>query len=69
MTSNSRVVRATIVVMVGFLLAKITGIGRQVIVAGAFGTDGTLDAYFAAFTAPDIIFTLISGGALAGNGG
>jgi putative peptidoglycan lipid II flippase len=65
MNSNSRVARAAIIVMVGFLLAKVAGIARQMIIARTFGTDGTLDAYFAAFTAPDIIFMLISGGALA----
>ncbi len=65
MNRNSRVLRAAVIVMVGFLLAKVTGIIRQVIIARTLGADGAADAYFAAFTAPDLIFMLISGGALA----
>ncbi len=57
--------RAAAIVMVGFLLAKIAGLARQWVIAYVFGTTAQLDAYYAAFTAPDLIFTLISGGALA----
>ncbi|MBA3534552.1 MAG: murein biosynthesis integral membrane protein MurJ [Ardenticatenales bacterium] len=62
---NSRVARAAIIVMAGFLASKVAGLVRQLVIARVFGATGALDAYFAAFTAPDIIFTLISGGALA----
>lgn len=64
MNRNSQVARAAMIVMVGFLLAKVTGLARQWVIAYVFGTTGELDAYFAAFTAPDLIFMLISGGAL-----
>lgn len=65
MSRNTLLARAAVIVMVGFLLSKVTGIVRQQIIAHQFGTSGQLDAYFAAFTAPDLIFMLISGGALA----
>ena len=62
---TTRVARAAVIVMAGFLLAKIAGLARQWVIAYVFGTTAQLDAYFAAFTAPDLIFMLISGGALA----
>lgn len=65
MSRNAFLARAAVIVMGGFLLSKVTGIVRQQIIAHQFGTSGQLDAYFAAFTAPDLIFMLISGGALA----
>ncbi len=65
MSRNALVARATLIVMVGFLMSKVAGIVRQLAIARVFGTSGELDAYFAAFTAPDLIFMLISGGALA----
>ena len=66
MKQNKTVVaRAAVIVMVGFLLAKVAGLARQWVIAYVFGTTAQLDAYFAAFTAPDLIFMLISGGALA----
>lgn len=49
----------------GFLLSKILGLGREVLIAQAFGTSGDLDAYYAAFNFPDLLFALIPGGALA----
>jgi putative peptidoglycan lipid II flippase len=61
----SRILRAAFIVMIGFGLAKVTALFRQRIIAGVIGASGEADAYFAAFTAPDLIFMLISGGALA----
>ncbi len=51
--------------MVAFLLNKVLAIGRQVVIARAFGTGPDYDAFVAAFRLPDILFMLISGGALA----
>ncbi len=53
------------IVMVGFVTSKLIGLGREVIIAKAFGTGPELDAYYAAFNIPDLLFTLIAGGALA----
>ncbi len=51
--------------MAAFLANKILAIGRQVLIARAFGTGSDYDAFVAAFRLPDILFILISGGALA----
>jgi putative peptidoglycan lipid II flippase len=51
--------------MVAFFINKILAIGRQIVIARAFGTGGDYDAFIAAFRLPDILFMLISGGALA----
>lgn len=51
--------------MAAFLVNKVLAIGRQIVIARAFGTGGDYDAFVAAFRLPDILFMLISGGALA----
>lgn len=51
--------------MAGFVGAKAVGLAREVIIARTFGTSAQLDAYYAAFNLPDLLFTLIAGGALA----
>lgn len=62
---SRRVARAAGIVMAGYLLADLTGFVRQLIIARAFGTSAEIDAYYAAFQLPDLLHTLISGGALA----
>lgn len=57
--------RSAGIVMAGFVVSKIVGLGREMVVAGTFGTGPELDAYYAAFGVPDFLFTLIAGGALA----
>ncbi len=59
-----RVLTATITVVFGFGLAKLVGFARQIIVAHAFGTSWQMDAYSAAFEPADVLFTVISIGAL-----
>lgn len=51
--------------MAAFLANKILALGQRIIIARAFGTGPDYDAFVAAFRLPDILFTLISGGALA----
>src|SRR5512135_871823 len=55
----------TFIVGGGFLLSKVLGLAREILIARAFGTSGQLDAYYAAFNFPDLLFALIPGGALA----
>jgi len=50
--------------MVAFVVANLFGLVRQVIINRTFGTSADLDAYFAAFRVPDLIFNVIAGGAL-----
>ncbi len=60
-----RVLGATLLVGVFFGLDKIVALGRQIIVARYYGLNPVLDAYNTANNLPDLLFALISGGALA----
>lgn len=65
MTSqNNRMARAAGIVMVAFVLSRLLGLVREVVIARQFGTSLELAAYLAAFRVPDFIFYLIAGGAL-----
>lgn len=50
--------------MVFFIASRVLGLLRDVVISHQFGTTRALDAYFAAFTLPDLIFNVIAGGAL-----
>ncbi|HMQ53081.1 MAG TPA: lipid II flippase MurJ, partial [Anaerolineae bacterium] len=52
------------ILMAAFLVNKVLAIGRQIVIARAFGTGSDYDAFVAAFRLPDILFMLIAGGAL-----
>ncbi len=62
---NRRVFVSALIVGCGFLVSKITGILDDLILAKIIGPGPQLDAYYAAFGLPDLLFTLIAGGALA----
>ena len=57
--------RNTAVVMASFAMAAIAGLGRNIVIARQFGISANLDAYYAAFKLPDLLFTIVAGGALA----
>ncbi|RME05451.1 MAG: murein biosynthesis integral membrane protein MurJ [Anaerolineae bacterium] len=59
------VARSTIIVALFFGLEKGLGFLRQVAIARTFGLSSELDAFNAANNYPDLLFALISGGALA----
>ncbi len=59
-----RVARAAMLVMALYLLSRVTGLLREVVIAAQFGAGAELDAYLAAFRIPDLLFQLIAGGAL-----
>jgi putative peptidoglycan lipid II flippase len=61
----SRVSRAALLLLVFFTIDKIVAIVRQVLTARVFGLSAELDAFNAANNLPDLLFALISGGALA----
>ncbi|MBM4465612.1 MAG: murein biosynthesis integral membrane protein MurJ [Chloroflexi bacterium] len=66
MTVNERrIARSVGIVMAGFVASKALGFVREVVIAYAFGTSAELDAYYAAFNLPDLLYALIPGGALA----
>ncbi len=58
------IARAAGLVMALFVLSRLTGLARQVIVGALFGTRPAYDAYVAAFRLPDMLFQLVAGGAL-----
>ena len=63
-TSSTRVARSTLIVMGGLLAALLTGLIRQRIIAGQFGTSAPMDAFTAADGLPEILFIMLAGGAL-----
>jgi putative peptidoglycan lipid II flippase len=64
-TANRQIARAAGTVMAAFFLSNLIGLVRQILVTNAFGTTGVIDAFNAASTYPDLIFSLVAGGALA----
>ncbi len=56
--------RAATIVMVFFVLSRVLGLVRDIVISHQFGTLRVLDAYFAAFNVPDFIFNILAGGAL-----
>jgi putative peptidoglycan lipid II flippase len=54
----------SLIVMGGYILSRITGLVRDVILAAQFGTSPDFAAYRAAFKVPDLLYIVIIGGAL-----
>jgi putative peptidoglycan lipid II flippase len=61
----TRVARSSLIVMSGLAVATVSGLIRDRIIAGKFGIGLEMDAFTAANSAPELLFTMISGGALA----
>lgn len=59
-----QIVRAAALVMVFFVVSRVLGLMRQMVMGAQFGTGGDLDAYLAAARIPELIFLVITGGAL-----
>ena len=59
-----RIAGAALIVMLFFVLSRVTGLAREIIVGARFGTSAEYDAYLAAFRVPDLLFQLVAGGAL-----
>lgn len=61
----SHIARSALIIAVFFGLEKLLGFLRQLLIARQFGLSESLDVFNAANNVPDLIFGLISGGALA----
>jgi putative peptidoglycan lipid II flippase len=61
----SHIARSALIIALFIGLEKLLGFARQLLIARQFGLSEALDAYNAANNLPDLIFALISGGALA----
>jgi putative peptidoglycan lipid II flippase len=64
-SGNRRIARSAGVVMAAFVVSRLFGVLRDMVIAAQLGTSDAADAYRTAFLIPDLIFTLIAGGALA----
>jgi putative peptidoglycan lipid II flippase len=62
--SNRQIAQAAAVVLIGFLASGILGLVRTAIISATFGTGDASDAFLAAQRIPELIFTLVAGGAL-----
>lgn len=56
---------AASMVAAGFILSRLLGLVRSVVIADAFGTDPELSAYWVAFRLPDMVFQLLAGATLS----
>jgi len=57
---------ATFIVAFGFILSRVLGVIRQVVITSAFGMDNPeLAAFFVAFRIPDLLFQLLAGATLS----
>jgi putative peptidoglycan lipid II flippase len=63
-SSTRQIARAATLIMALFLLSRIAGLAREMIISARFGTSAEMDAYLAAFRVPDLLFQLVAGGAL-----
>ncbi|MCX6040268.1 MAG: murein biosynthesis integral membrane protein MurJ [Caldilinea sp.] len=55
---------AALLVMLFFVLSRLSGLAREVVIGARFGTAADYDAYLAAFRIPDLLFQIAAGGAL-----
>jgi putative peptidoglycan lipid II flippase len=55
--------KSAIIVAASFVLSRILGLGREVILANQFGTGPEMDAYVSAFRIPDLLFLVVMAGA------
>jgi len=60
-----RITQASAIVMASVLLSRILGFLREWTVAHQIGSNAVTDAYYAAFTLPDFINYLVTGGSLS----
>jgi putative peptidoglycan lipid II flippase len=59
------IARAGLVVSAAYLASRLLGYLRVVVIGTTFGVGPELDAFFAAFRIPDLIFQLVAAGAVA----
>jgi putative peptidoglycan lipid II flippase len=62
---KAQIARAAGLIMALFVVSRVLGLLREMVISYQFGTGGDLDAYLAAFRLPDILFQIVAGGALA----
>lgn len=63
--SRNALARAGLIVTLAFLASRMLGWLRVVVLGNLFGATAELDAYYAAFRIPDLVFQLVAAGAIA----
>jgi putative peptidoglycan lipid II flippase len=61
-SSHRQIARAAGIVMAAFVVSRLFGVARDMVIAAQLGTSDAADAYLAAFRIPDLIFALVAGG-------
>lgn len=56
---------ATFLMVLSIFLSRVVGFVREVVIAAQYGATGDTDAYFAAFTLPDLLNYFLAGGTLS----
>ena len=64
LSANRQIARAAGVVTLAFVISNLTGLIRQILVADAFGTSSSMEAFNAANRISETLFNLVAGGAL-----
>jgi putative peptidoglycan lipid II flippase len=64
-TTGANLLRAGVIVSAAYLASRLLGYVRVVVLGSTFGAGEDLDAFFAAFRVPDLIFQLVAAGALS----
>jgi putative peptidoglycan lipid II flippase len=62
--SRQQIFFAALVVLIGFLASGVLGVVRTAVFSATFGASAELDAFYAAQRIPEMLFTLVAGGAL-----
>ena len=62
--SRGALARAGLIITGAFFLSRVLGWLRVVVLSNLFGAGAELDAYYAAFRIPDLIFELVAAGAI-----
>lgn len=62
--SNAQILRAALLMLLGFLASGVLGFVRTAVLSAQFGTSGAHEAFLAAQRLPELIFVLVAGGAL-----
>lgn len=64
-TKINSVSQAAGILMITYFLSRILGYARDIVITSNIGLGVQTDSYYAAFTIPDLIYTLLVGGALS----
>ena len=62
-SAGGALARSAIIVAASFVLSRVLGLAREIILAREFGTGPEMEAYVAAFRIPDLLFLVVMSGA------